>query len=68
MYLGGGIAPKLISKLAGPLFMQAFVSKGRMQTLLELIPVSVITNEKIALYGAARYAVAKGAHAALKTT
>ncbi len=66
IYLGGGIAPKLISKLAGPLFMQAFVSKGRMQTLLESIPVSVITNDKVALLGAARYAVANGAHAALK--
>jgi len=60
VYLGGGIAPKLISKLAGPLFMQAFVSKGRMQALLESIPVSVITNDKIALYGAARYAITKG--------
>jgi glucokinase len=63
VYLGGGIAPKLISKLAGPLFMQAFVSKGRMQALLESIPVSVITNDKIALFGAARYALAKGMHA-----
>jgi glucokinase len=61
VYLGGGIAPKLVSKLAGPLFMQAFLSKGRMQALLESIPVSVITNDKIALLGAARYAVAKGA-------
>ncbi len=62
VYLGGGIAPKLISKLTGPLFMQAFVSKGRMQTLLESIPVSVITNDKIALFGAARYALAKQTH------
>jgi glucokinase len=68
IYLGGGIAPKLISKLAGPLFMQAFVSKGRMQTLLDSIPVSVITNEKVALFGAARYALAKGTPAALKAT
>jgi glucokinase len=60
VYLGGGIAPKLVSKLAGPLFMQAFLSKGRMQALLESIPVWVITNDKIALFGAARYAVAKG--------
>jgi glucokinase len=59
VYLGGGIAPKLISKLAGPLFMQAFVGKGRMQALLESIPVSVITNDKIALFGAARYAATK---------
>src|SRR3989449_9528373 len=57
VYLGGGIAPKLLPKLAGPLFMQAFVSKGRMQSLLESIPVKVITNESIALLGAARCAV-----------
>jgi glucokinase len=61
IYLGGGIAPKLVSKLAGPLFMQAFLNKGRMQALLESIPVRVIINDKIALFGAARYAAAKGA-------
>jgi glucokinase len=61
IYLGGGIAPKLVSKLAGPLFMQAFLGKGRMQALLESIPVRVIINDKIALFGAARYAAAKGA-------
>ena len=61
IYLGGGIAPKLVSKLAGPLFMQAFLNKGRMQALLESIPVRVIVNDKIALFGAARYAAAKGA-------
>jgi glucokinase len=58
VYLGGGIAPKLVTKLAGPLFMQAFLNKGRMQPLLDSIPVRVITNDKIALSGAARYAVA----------
>ena len=60
VFLGGGIAPKIVSKLSSPLFMQAFVSKGRLQPLLESIPVKVITNDKIALFGAARYAVAKG--------
>jgi glucokinase len=59
VYLGGGIAPKLLSKLTGPLFMQAFVSKGRMQPLLEAIPVKVITNDQTALFGAARCAAAK---------
>jgi glucokinase len=57
VFLGGGIAPRILPKLAGPLFMQAFLSKGRMQALLESIPVKVITNDKAALLGAARRAV-----------
>ncbi len=61
VYLGGGIAPKIMPKLAGPLFMQSFVSKGRFQALLEGIPVRVITNDKTALMGAARCAAVKGA-------
>jgi glucokinase len=60
VFLGGGIAPKMLPKLAGPLFMHAFVGKGRMQPLLEAIPVKVITNDKAALMGAARCAVANG--------
>jgi glucokinase len=58
VYLGGGIAPKILSKLAGLLFMHSFVGKGRMQPLLESIPVKVIINDKTALMGAARCAVA----------
>lgn len=61
VYLGGGIAPKLLPKLTGPLFMQAFVSKGRMQPLLEAMPVRVIVNDNAALMGAARCAVVKAA-------
>ena len=56
IYIGGGIAPKVLPKMSGPLFMQAFIGKGRMQGLLESIPVHVITNDKIALLGAARCA------------
>jgi len=60
VYLGGGIAPKMLTKLSGPLFMHAFVGKGRMQPLLEAIPVKVIINDKTALMGAARCAAANG--------
>jgi len=56
VFLAGGIAPKILSRLSGPLFMQAFLGKGRMQALLEAIPVHVITNEKTGLLGAACYA------------
>jgi glucokinase len=60
VYLGGGIAPKMLAKLSGPLFMHAFVGKGRMQPLLEGMPVKVIINDKTALMGAARCAAANG--------
>jgi glucokinase len=60
VYLGGGIAPKMLSKLSGPLFMHAFLGKGRMQPLLEAMPVMVITNDKTALMGAARCAATNG--------
>ena len=56
VYLGGGIAPKMLPKLASPLFMQSFIAKGRMQPLMESMPVRVITNDKTALLGAARCA------------
>jgi glucokinase len=61
VYLGGGIAPKMLAKLSGPLFMQAFTGKGRMQALLESMPVMVITNDRIALLGAARCAQLRAA-------
>jgi len=56
LYLGGGIAPKLLPKLTEPQFMRVFVSKGRMQGLMESMPVKVITNDNTALMGAARCA------------
>jgi len=59
VFLAGGIAPKVLPRLSGPLFMQAFLGKGRMQTLLEGIPVRVITNEKAGLLGAAYYAASR---------
>ena len=51
VYLGGGIAPKIIAKLRDPVFMNAFTAKGRMRPLLQAIPVRVILNPRIALLG-----------------
>ncbi len=59
IFLGGGISPKILSKLTGPLFMRAFLEKGRLKALLEEIPVQVITNDKAGLLGAARCAATK---------
>jgi len=53
VYLGGGIPPKILSKLKEDIFMEAFTNKGRFKELLENIPVNVILNDKAALIGAA---------------
>lgn len=57
IYIGGGIAPKILQKLKSSLFLDAFLAKGRMKPLLEAIPVRVILNENTALRGAARGAI-----------
>ena len=56
LFLAGGISPKILPKLQGPLFMQAFLDKGRMRPLVESMPVHVVTNDKAGLLGAARCA------------
>lgn len=61
MYLGGGIAPKMLKTLTGGGFMQAFLDKGRLSPVLELIPVRVILDDTCALLGAAAYAEARAA-------
>jgi glucokinase len=57
VYVGGGIAPKLLEKLKDGTFMRSFRDKGRMSALVANIPVRVILDDKTALYGAARRAV-----------
>jgi glucokinase len=60
LFLAGGITPKVLAKLTGPLFMQSFVDKGRLRPLLEAVPVHVVTNDKAGLLGAARCAAVRG--------
>jgi glucokinase len=57
LYIGGGIAPKIIEKLKDGTFMRTYSDKGRMSGLVESIPVRVILDDKTALYGAARCAL-----------
>jgi len=57
VYIGGGIAPKMLPKLKSDIFLDAFYRKGRMSPLLRSIPVYVILNDKTALQGAAWFAV-----------
>ena len=56
LYVGGGIAPKILEKLKDGTFMRAFVDKGRYADLLATFPVRVVLNEQAALRGAAYYA------------
>lgn len=53
LYIGGGIAPKILPKLREGRFISALRDKGRLSGVLAEIPVRVILNEKTALHGAA---------------
>lgn len=53
LYIGGGIAPKILPLLQRGEFLAAFLNKGRMRPLLEAMPVRVVLNDRAALYGPA---------------
>ncbi len=55
VFIGGGIAPKILSELKKGGFMEAFTDKGRLSPILSSIPVNVILDEDTALKGAAYY-------------
>lgn len=56
LYIGGGIAPKILPLLQSGEFVTAFLDKGRMRPLLEAMPVQIILNDRTALLGPALYA------------
>jgi glucokinase len=58
VFIGGGIAPKIIWKLKDRTFMKAFKEKGRLSHIVVPIPVKVIMNERTVLLGAASRAIA----------
>lgn len=55
VYIGGGIAPKILPFLLDGRFLNAFVQKGRFKEMLQNIQVKVSLNPKTALLGAAHY-------------
>ena len=55
VYIGGGIAPKILGKIKEGAFMQAFTHKGRLSVMVSHMPVKVILNDKIPLFGCANY-------------
>jgi glucokinase len=61
IYLGGGIAPKILKTMQNGFFIQAFLDKGRLSPLLQSIPVRIILDDTCALLGAAAFAEARAA-------
>jgi glucokinase len=64
VYIGGGIAPKILPRLTGGSFIRAFLDKGRFAEYLRRIPVRVLLNDRTAMLGAARCAAAMATAAA----
>lgn len=56
VYIGGGIAPKILPLLKEGVFIDSFKRKGRFSDLLGAIPVRIVLNDKTALLGAMYYA------------
>jgi glucokinase len=56
VYVGGGVAPKILPVITRGGFLEAFRRKGRFTALMERIPLHVIVNDRTALLGAARRA------------
>lgn len=57
VYLGGGIAPKILEHLKQGPFLESFHAKGRFREVMERMPVTVLLEPETALWGAARRAM-----------
>ena len=58
VYLGGGIAPKILPMLTNGTFVRGFLAKGRLNEILKRIEVRVSLNPAAGLLGAAHVAAA----------
>jgi len=55
VFIGGSIAAKIVPRMQDPVFMNSFLDKGRMRSLLSDIPVKIVLNDDCGITGAARY-------------
>ena len=60
VFVGGGIAPRVLSFMRAPSFLAAFGGKGRLSPVLAHVPVSIVLEQRAALWGAAALAQAWG--------
>ncbi len=58
IYLGGELAPQIITMIDNGKFMERFVQKGKLESFLSKIPIDVIIDDKTALLGAGCLAAA----------
>ncbi len=56
VYIAGGIAPKILPRMAGGAFMEGFLDKGRYREWLAQVPVHVVIHPNVGLLGALRVA------------
>ena len=55
VFVGGSIAAKIVPRMQEPIFIESFLNKGRMRSLLADMPVKIILNDNCGISGAARY-------------
>lgn len=59
IFITGGIAAKILNKMQSDEFINAYLNKGRMRTLVEQVTVYLVTNERIGMLGAMSVAANK---------
>jgi glucokinase len=59
LYIGGGIAPKILPAMTTGAFMRAFLAKPPLDAMLLGMPVKVILNAEVGLLGAAVFAASQ---------
>ncbi|MGH9805417.1 MAG: glucokinase [Candidatus Acidiferrales bacterium] len=57
VYISGGIAPKILPKLRDGTFLTHFHNKGRLSSVVGRMPVRIILEPRVGLFGAARFAL-----------
>jgi glucokinase len=56
VFIGGGIAPKILPFMNNGKFLEGFFAKGRFLGLMKSIPIQVALNPEAPLIGASNYA------------
>jgi glucokinase len=56
LFIGGGIAPKIIPLIQSEYFIKHYLDCDRLQDLVKAVTIKIIENDKTALMGAAYFA------------